>query len=274
MNAFYRGRMTPVRNIATTTGGGDADVAGPAELVGHPARSAMLLALLDGRALPMTTLADEAGVAPSTASAHLARLVDGDLLTVRREGRHRYYELASARVAHALEALAALAPPRPVRSLRAHTRAHALRTARTCYDHIAGRLGVALMRSLLDQGAVTGGDGHHYPGRGQHDHLAATGHDIDYRITSRGWELFTRLGVDVPQGRRTLVRYCVDWTEQQHHLAGAVGAALLAHCASADWVRHDARRTPRALSVTDSGAAAFAEHFGIDVARLNTATAA
>jgi DNA-binding transcriptional ArsR family regulator len=125
--------------------GGDADFAGPAELIGHPTRSAMLLALLDGRALPMSMLAGEAGVAASTASEHLTRLVRGGLLRVRQQGRHRYYELASTDVALALEALARLAPPRPVRSLRAGTRAEALRRARTCYDHVAGHLGVALM---------------------------------------------------------------------------------------------------------------------------------
>jgi DNA-binding transcriptional ArsR family regulator len=115
--------------------------AAPAELIGHPARAAILLALLDGRALPMSMLADEAGVAASTASAHLSRLVEGGLLRVRQEGRRRYYALASPKVAAALEALAQLAPVRPVRSLRAGTRAQALRVARTCYDHVAGHLG-------------------------------------------------------------------------------------------------------------------------------------
>lgn len=131
---------------------GEADFGTPAELIGHPARSAMLLALLDGRALPMSMLAGEAGVAASTASAHLARLVEGGLLRARPQGRHRYYELASPQVAEALESLARLAPPQPVRSLRAGTRAQALRVARTCYDHLGGHLGVALMRSLIDQG--------------------------------------------------------------------------------------------------------------------------
>jgi DNA-binding transcriptional ArsR family regulator len=248
--------------------GGDADFTSPAELIGHPARSAMLLALLDGRALPMSMLAGEAGVAASTASAHLSRLVEGGLLRVSREGRHRYYALASPDVAGALEALARLAPPRPVRSLRAGTRAHALRVARTCYDHIAGHLGVALMRFMLEQGALAGGEGRHDPERARRDRLSAPGHDLDYTLTRTGWELFRRVWVEVPAGRRQLVGYCVDWTEQRHHLAGAAGAGLLARLEELDWIRRGAKGVPRALTVTESGRQGFAEHFGIDTGQL------
>ncbi|CAL99438.1 ArsR family transcriptional regulator [Saccharopolyspora erythraea NRRL 2338] len=248
--------------------GGDADFTTPAELIGNPARSAMLLALLDGRALPMSMLASEAGVAPSTASAHLSRLVSGGLLRVRGQGRHRYYELASAEVVAALEALARLAPPRPVRSLRAGTRAHALRLARTCYDHVAGHLGVALMQALLEAGAVVGGDGRHDPRVARLDRLSAPGRDLDYRLTDAGWELFSRLGVVVPSGRRRLTAYCVDWTEQRHHLAGAAGSALLTRFEELDWVRRGAKGAPRALGVTDAGRLGFAEHFAIDTEAL------
>ena len=248
--------------------GGDADFTTPAELIGHPARSAMLLALLDGRALPMSMLAGEAGVAASTASAHLSRLVEGGLLRVSREGRHRYYVLASPDVAAALEALAVIAPPRPVRSLRAGTRAHALRVARTCYDHIAGHLGVALMSFLLEQSAVTGGDGRHDPRHARRDRLSAPGHDLDYTLTPAGWELLGGLGVQVPAGRRQLVGYCVDWTEQRHHLAGAAGAGLRARFEELDWIRRGAKGVPRALTVTETGQQGFSEHFGIDTSRL------
>jgi DNA-binding transcriptional ArsR family regulator len=238
--------------------GGDVDLAGPAELIGHPARAAMLLALLDGRALPMSTLADEAGVAPSTASAHLSRLVAGDLLSVRQEGRHRYYQLANEDVAQSLEALARLARPRPIRSLRADTRAHALRTARTCYDHIAGHLGVAIMGSLVRRKALVGGDGRHHADSA--DRLAAPGRAHDYRLTDRGRELFEELGVVVKPGRRRLVGYCVDWTEQRHHLAGAAGAALLDRVEELGWVR---RGPKRALKITDAGREGFNRHFGL-----------
>lgn len=138
--------MSKIRDIGSIRLSGEADFGTPARLMGHPARAAILLALLDGRALPMSRLAAEAGVAPSTASEHLRQLTDGGLLTTRKQGKNRYYELASPQVATTLEALAGLVPPRAVRSLRGARRADALRLARSCYDHAAGRLGVALMR--------------------------------------------------------------------------------------------------------------------------------
>jgi len=248
--------------------GGDADFTAPAELIGHPARSAMLLALLDGRSLPMSMLAGEAGVAASTASVHLTRLVEGRLLHVTQQGRHRYYSLASPEVAEALEALARLAPPRPVRSLRAGTRDHALRMARTCYDHVAGYLGVELMKSLLEQGAVVGGPGTHDPKSAHLDRLSAPGHDLRYELTAVGRELFSRLEADVPASRRQEVGYCVDWTEQRHHLSGAAGAGLRARFEAMDWIRRGARGVPRALEVTARGRRGFAEIFRIDTDRL------
>jgi DNA-binding transcriptional ArsR family regulator len=251
--------------------GGEADFAAPAELIGNPARAAILLALLDGRALPMSMLADEAGVGASTASAHLTRLVAGGLLQVRQEGRHRYYALASERVAAALEALARLAPVRPVRSLRAGTRAQALRVARTCYDHVAGHLGVAVMRSLLQHRALTGGDGLHHPEDAGRDHLAAPGRDLDYQLTDAGRRLFADLGVRIPEGRRRTVSYCVDWTEQRHHLAGAAGAALLARFEELGWV---ARKHHRALAITDEGRVGFHRYFGIDTDDFGAKSAA
>ena len=250
-----------------TTAGGDGDFTTPADLIGHPARSAMLRALLDGRALPMTVLAGEAGVAASTASAHLARLVDGGLLTSRAQGRHRYYRLASPGVAQALEALAALAPPRPVRSLRAGTRAQALRRARTCYDHLAGHLGVAVMTALLDRGALTGGDGRHDPEHTDRDRLSAPGADRHYELTDDGRTLLEELAVTIPAGRRRTVAYCVDWTEQRHHLGGAIGAALLTRFDDLGWLRR-ADRQPRAVGITDAGRSGFAAVLGIDTDAL------
>src|SRR4051794_7618540 len=188
----------------------------------------MLLALGDGRALPASVLASEAGVAASTASGHLGKLVDAGLLSVTTQGRHRYFRLAGPQVGELLEALARVAPADPVRSLREGTRAHALRTARTCYDHVAGRLGVALFGALIEAGAVSGGDGRHPPPAPAR--LSAAGHDVDYRLTPSGGERLARLGVAVepvpPEGLP--LRYCVDWTEQAHHLSGPVGRALAA----------------------------------------------
>lgn len=252
------------------TAGGDADFRTPAELMGHPARAAMLRALADGRALPMTMLAAEAGVAASTASAHLARLVDGGLLVSRAQGRHRYYALASPQVALALETLATLVPPRPVRSLRAGTRAQALRRARTCYDHLAGHLGVAVMGALLGRGALTGGDGRHDPAAATTDRLSAPGRDLDYALTDTGRGLLAELEVTIPATRRRTVAYCVDWTEQRHHLGGAVGAGLLTRFDELGWVRRGDRH-PRAVGVTNAGRAGFADTFGIDTDTLAAA---
>lgn len=127
----------------------DPNLAEVALLIGEPARAAMLLALLGGQALPAGELAARAGVTPQTASAHLARLVEGGLVRVSSSGRHRYYRLSSPEVGSVLEALLTIAPARPVRSLRQSEEARALRRARTCYDHLAGALGVGLTRRLL-----------------------------------------------------------------------------------------------------------------------------
>lgn len=245
--------------------GGEPDIAASAQLIGDPTRARMLMALLDGRALPMSMLAGEAGVAASTASGHLGKLVDAELLRVRKEGRHRYYALASADVAQALEALARLSPQLPIRSLRAGTRANALRAARTCYDHLAGHLGTALMESFVDSGAVVGGDGRHHEESARQDHLAAQGKDLDYRITEDGWRRLGELGVVIERTPRRLVRYCVDWTEQRHHLAGALGAALLTRFVELGWVRQGRGRNRRVVTVTELGSREFRRRLAVEL---------
>jgi DNA-binding transcriptional ArsR family regulator len=245
----------------------DADIAAVAELLGNPARARVMMALADGRALPASVLATEAGVAASTASEHLGRLMSAGLLSVERHGRHRYYRIDSPQVIAALEALAQIAPPAPISSLREHTRAHALREGRLCYDHVAGRLGVALMSALIQRDAITGGDGVHHPQSAHTDHLSAPGHDVDYTLTQRGAELIGALGVDVgalSASRRPLIRYCIDWTEQRHHLAGALGAAIAARLFELDWLRH--RRIPRAVELTERGAEGLARELGVALA--------
>jgi DNA-binding transcriptional ArsR family regulator len=245
---------------------GDADLAQVAALIGDPARARVLAALGDGRELAASVLADEARVAPSTASVHLAKLVDGGLVVAERHGRHRYFRLAGPDVARALEALARIAPQAPVRSLREGTRAHAVRAARTCYDHLAGRLGVALMAGLVDHGVLTGGDGRHERGRARADRPSAIGRDLDYRLTHAGARRLRDLGVDVDgalAGPRAPIRYCVDWSEQAHHLAGALGAALATRMFELEWVARLPRT--RAVRLTDAGRAGLAEHFAIAV---------
>src|SRR6185295_10634997 len=133
---------------------GDADIATIASVIGHPARGRMLTAMLGGRALPASELAEVAGVSASTASAHLARLTGSGLVTVERHGRHRYHRLADARVAELIETLSLLAPAQEVRSLRDANRATAERDARSCYDHLAGALGVAVADALCERGAL------------------------------------------------------------------------------------------------------------------------
>jgi len=244
---------------------GEADIAKVGALVADPARARILLALADGRALPATVLASEAGVAASTASSHLGKLVDGDLLTVRPEGRHRYYALAGPAVAEALEKLMALAPAAPVRSLREGTRANAVRRARTCYDHLAGMLGAGLMGSMLERGLLTGGDGTFTPGEG--DRLSGPGHACDYALTDRGRGELDAFGIelDALAGlRRPLIRYCVDWSEQRHHLAGALGAAIAQRTLELGWVTR--ARTGRAVHVTPVGRDGLSDVFGLTIA--------
>jgi DNA-binding transcriptional ArsR family regulator len=236
-----------------------------AAILADPGRAKMVMALGDGRALAASTLAGEAGVAPSTASVHLSKLVDAGLCGVERHGRHRYYRLAGPEVGELLEALARLAPAAPVRSLREGTRAHAVRSARTCYDHLAGRLGTAVMGSVIDQRVLVGGDGTFHAGTDGADRLSAPGRTYDYCLTEAGQAWMDDLGVKAPSGSgRPFIRYCVDWSEQRHHLGGALGAALLARMLEMDWLRRSP--TSRAVHVTEAGRSAIADAFGIDAA--------
>jgi DNA-binding transcriptional ArsR family regulator len=220
-------------------------VADVAALLGNPTRATMLDALMDGQARPAGELARRAGVAPSTASEHLARLVAGRLLVVESRGRERRYRLASADVAEVLEALSRLGSEAPVRSLRAAGRSDALRAARTCYDHLAGRLGVAVTEALVDREVLHVQDG-------------------SFELSVDGEAFFADLGVDVAGARvrkRVFARACVDWSERRPHLAGALGAALADAVLDQGWVRR--RPNDRALSVTPTGADALRSRFGV-----------
>jgi DNA-binding transcriptional ArsR family regulator len=252
--------VAPLLGTDRDAGTGDADLAVVGALLADPGRCRILLALDDGRALPAGRLATEAGVTAATASAHLRKLTEAGLLAVEPYGRNRYYRLAGPDVGRLVELLARLAPRTPVRSLRQSTRAQALRTARTCYDHLAGRLGVGLMAAMLDRGHVTGGDGVFHPEQVRRDTRAGAGSDLDYVLTDPGRRFLDDLGVRLPP-RRRVVRYCIDWTEQRHHLAGAVGTGLRTRLGELDWVRP--APSSRAVRVTDTGRAGLADVFGI-----------
>ena len=230
-----------------------------------PGRAKILLALGDGRALPASVLADEAGVAASTASAHLGKLVKGGMLRVERHGRHRYFRVAGPEVGELIEALARISPPAPVRSLKQGNKAQAVRFARTCYDHLAGMLGTQLMEGMLDRELLTGGDGVFDPDAAREDRLAAPGFDLDYRLTPSGMRELKAFGIDFDSlpARRPLIRYCVDWSEQRHHLAGSLGAALAGRMIELDWVRKAERS--RAVHVSDRGLDGLREHFGVEL---------
>ncbi|MEV0156768.1 winged helix-turn-helix domain-containing protein [Micromonospora sp. NPDC050686] len=225
-------------------------VAGLAALLADGTRAAFCLALLDGRAWTAGELARHAGVAPSTATDHLTRLVRGGLLVEQRQGRHRYLRLAGPSVAQLIEDLAghAPAPPRPAGSLRAAVAGTALAYARTCYDHLAGRLGVTLRDGLLRQGLLDTAGG-----------LA---------ITPEGRARLAALGVAVepePGSRRPLVRDCLDWTERRSHLAGTLGAVLCRHLFEQGWT---VRGAGRAVRLTPAGTAALTELLGVAAADL------
>ncbi|MEO8888203.1 MAG: winged helix-turn-helix domain-containing protein [Jatrophihabitantaceae bacterium] len=244
-----------------------ADIAPIAALFADRTRARIVGALVDGRSLPASVLAQESGVSASTTSEHLSRLVDGGVLAVEQSGRHRYFRLANADVAAAVEALAVIAPQPPVTSLRQSTTSAAVRRARTCYDHLAGRLGVAVTESLLARDALVRIDGVPGTGRADGDRLAAGLREHPYQLGPSAAGVFGELGVDVdalehrPRTRRPMLRFCVDWSEQRHHLAGGLGAELLRAMVAADWVRRSTSR--RAVELTEDGSIALHAHLGI-----------
>jgi DNA-binding transcriptional ArsR family regulator len=247
---------------------GDADIAAVAGLFADRTRARVLTALVDGRSLPAGVLAAEAGVSAQAASAQLARLRDGGLIEVEQSGRHRYYRLASTQVATIMEGLAAIAPAEPIRSLRQGTRAEALRRSRTCYDHLAGRLGCAVNDALLAHGVLERSDGRRTTERRADDRLSAPVASHPYRIGPAAADVLGDLGLpdtvlaEPRSGGRPVLRFCVDWSEQRHHLGGRLGADLLTAFIDAGWIK---RRTDnRAVDLTDLGAAELHRRLGVE----------
>lgn len=218
-------------------------LAAVAALIGDVARANILSALMSGRALTAGELAWHAGVSAQTTSGHLAKLGDARLVAVERQGRHRYFRLASPEIAHAIEVLMAVAATGPKRHRPVGPKDEALRAARTCYDHLAGRLAIGIADALQQQGHIALADG------------AGT-------ITDDGQCFFRGFGIDLQSGtkaKRPLCRTCLDWSERRPHLAGRLGAAILTRSLELGWIE----RTPnsRAIRITTAGRTGFAEVF-------------
>ncbi|MBB5960323.1 DNA-binding transcriptional ArsR family regulator [Saccharothrix tamanrassetensis] len=212
-----------------------------AALLADRSRAQFCLSLMDGRAWTAGELAEVARVSPATASEHLTRLVAGGLLGERRQGRHRYLQLAGPRVADLLEHLLGyVGPTTPGRSLKASTASTALARGRTCYDHLAGRLGVAITDAMAGRNLL----------------------DADLLVTDEGigW-LADHLHADFSTTRRPIGKACLDWTERRSHLAGAAGAHICAHLHAQGWVRKVG--TGRAVKVTPAGERALEDLLGI-----------
>jgi len=228
---------------------GEPNIAAVAALIGDPARSAILLALADGRALPAGELAAFAGLSSSAASAHLRKLLEGGLLKLELQGRHRYYRFAGPGVAAALEGLALIAAEQPSsRVVVRSPQAQALRSARTCYDHLAGELGVDIAYAMRDRGLIA---------------PVEQSKSVDVTEAGAAW-LDAVFGIDLSNlrpGRHGLACKCLDWTERRHHLAGPVGARLLQRMNEQGWLT----RAPgsRAVKITATGRDALRRQLGI-----------
>jgi DNA-binding transcriptional ArsR family regulator len=209
-------------------------IASTAALIAEPARSAMLLTLLGGRALAAGELARAANVSAQSASMHLSQLLQGGLVEVAQDGRHRYYRIASPEVAHAIEALGVISTrPRPY---HLPAKSEAIRYARTCYDHLAGELAVKLTDAFMRK------------------RLLVQRGERDYEITVRGEELLAEWRIDIEglrRMRRSFAHRCLDWTERRDHLAGAVGAAVCQKLLDSRWIIRE--RNSRAVQVTSTG---------------------
>ncbi|MGE5704688.1 MAG: ArsR/SmtB family transcription factor [Clostridia bacterium] len=216
-----------------------------AALIGDASRAAILLSLLDGRMLPAGELARLARISPQTASSHLSKLVKGGLLGVETHGRHRYYRLSGTQIAQVLEGLATIAPPVQVRSLRQADQSKALCFARTCYDHLAGAVGVKVTEALVERQMLLPGE-------------------REFSVSQAGIEWFEALGIQVEplkRSRRSFARQCLDWSERRHHLAGALGAAYTNALLEKGWVKR--MKNTRAVTVTQEGRDGLTDLLGI-----------
>jgi DNA-binding transcriptional ArsR family regulator len=212
-------------------------------LLGDKARSTMLWYLLDGRAYTATELAMCADISAQSASNHLSKMVNANMLIVKKQGRHRYYQYANPEIAHAIESIAGLVPVNAELKRMEKTEHSDFTQARTCYDHLAGKLGVAVTESLLQQKIIVSSNN-------------------VFEITKKGQPWFSDLGIDVNrlmQQRRSFLRPCLDWSERKYHIAGSLGAALLDLMLAEDWIRRI--KKSRTVIITAKGEKNLYEYF-------------
>lgn len=224
---------------------GDADIASVATLLSDETRASMLAVLANGLPLPAGELARSAGVSAATASEHLSKLLQAGWLSMEKNGRHRYYRISRPEVLEVVESMAGMARIRPVHSLHGSRASKALRLARTCYDHLAGSVGVTVFERLHQQGGI-----------------ARVGGDWTVRMDA---PVFMALGLPASTmahpGKRPPIRACLDWSERRHHLAGALGAAMFSYMTDQGWCE----RTPgdRSVTITEQGWSALSDNLGI-----------
>ncbi|MGG1572220.1 ArsR/SmtB family transcription factor [Fictibacillus sp. NRS-1165] len=229
-----------------------SNVAEIASIVSESSRAAMLTVLMDGRFHTASELAFMAGIKPQTASFHLSKMQEAGLIVQEKQGRHRYYGIQNEEVAKVMESFLFIAPPVKIKSLKQSSQDKAMRYARTCYDHLAGSLGVQLADALLKTGVL------------REDHE-------NFRVTEKGELFFKELGIPletVSKKRRSFSYRCLDWSERRHHLAGALGQAVLERLIELGWIQ----RVPqnRAVKVTEEGKDGLKKTFGIDHSKEGT----
>jgi DNA-binding transcriptional ArsR family regulator len=225
-------------------------IAEAAALIGDPARASILSALMDGRALTATELAHVAGVTPQTASGHLAKLKTANMVVVERQGRHRYYRLGGPEIAHAIEALSVIAQTGAPRHRPTGPRDQAMRYARTCYDHLAGQVAVAVVERFVELGYIIEGE-------------------ENFDVSAEGVGALGAFGVEIETlrgQRRAFARRCLDWSERRAHIGGALGAAFLNRCEAQGWLK--TKTGSRSVIVTDAGRTGLSETFGIKLPAL------
>lgn len=220
----------------------EPDIAALASLITEPARTTMLMHLLDGRSWTAKELARVAGVSASTASVHLRKLVEGELIRMSPLGRHRYFRIVNAEIARLLEQLARLAPMRHVSTPGSRRASSSLRRARLCYDHLAGRLGIAIAEGMIRAGWIM---------------------EVEpwFRVSDSGRRALLELGVDAVDGRT-----CMDWSERRLHVAGPLGQSLARVFLARKWLQRDAKT--RAVWVTPEGAESLRSVFGVSIADI------